>query len=103
MTDEYTPEIGDENWLDRWQHPDGTQVLLWTTNRTAYLRAGLTLVQQKAYDYRRQMAADGQAARVRGTQADSGGIFPAVFPGVAGSPSLAPTTSEATPPLRPAS
>jgi len=80
MADEYTPEVGDENWLDRWQHPDGTQVLLWTTNRTAYLRAGLTLVEAKAFDYRNQQRADGAAARNRGLTSDAGQIFPAVFP-----------------------
>jgi len=79
MADEFVPAIGDENWMDRWQHPDGTQVLLFTTNRTAYLRAGLTLIQPKAYDYRNQQAADADLARVRGTTADKGGTYPAPF------------------------
>ena len=58
-------------WLDSWQHPDGTQVLLPSTNREQYARAGLTLIQEQAYDRRVQMAADADAYRFRDLREDT--------------------------------
>ena len=69
-SDEFVPAIGDEIFYDRWQN-GADVVLLPSTNRTAYLRAGLVLLQEKAFDIRNQMAADANAARWRGTAADA--------------------------------
>lgn len=55
---------------DRWRHPDGTEVLLPSTNREAYARAGLSLVAEEDFDYEQQRAADADAARWRGTSQD---------------------------------
>jgi hypothetical protein len=80
MTDEYTPAIGDECWYDSWKNGADT-VYLPTSNRTAYTRAGLTLLQSKALDIRSYMAADGTAARNRGLTSDYGTtVYPAPFP-----------------------
>ena len=57
-------------WLDSWRHPDGTEVLLPTSNREQYARAGLVLIQEQAFDRRVQMAADADAYRFRGLRED---------------------------------
>lgn len=60
-----------QSLYDKWQHPDGTIVLLPSTNREAYARAGLSLVAEDAYDYRQQQAADAAAGAWRGTPNDT--------------------------------
>jgi len=68
---EFVPAVGDECFYDQWQNGAET-VYLPTTNRTAYQRAGLTLLAEKALDIRTQMQADAAAARGRGLTGDQG-------------------------------
>jgi hypothetical protein len=67
-----TDGLDDSYWYDQWQHPAGDIVYMPCSNREAYQRAGFTLLQEKAYDIRNQMAADGAAARGQGLRSDNG-------------------------------
>jgi hypothetical protein len=57
--------------MDRWRNADGDEVLLPVNGREQYGRQpGWALLQERAYDYRQQQAADGAASKWRGTRED---------------------------------
>ena len=58
--------------MDSWQRPDGDVVLLPVNSREAIARQdGWVLLEERAYDYSQQMAADGAASQWRGTLSDT--------------------------------
>jgi hypothetical protein len=64
--------VDDGHWMDRWRRSDGDEVLLPVNGREVYARQpGWTLLEERAYDRRIQMAADGAAAKWRGTNQDT--------------------------------
>jgi hypothetical protein len=61
----------DGRWLDRWRKADGEQALLPVNGREVYARQpGWSLLEERAYDYERQRAADAKASQWRGTRED---------------------------------
>jgi hypothetical protein len=64
--------LDDSVWYDAWRHPSGDTVYMPCSNREAYLRAGFTLIQERAWNYERQMRADWLAAKNRGLASDYG-------------------------------
>jgi hypothetical protein len=64
--------LDDSVLYDAWRHPSGDTVYMPSSSREQYARLGWTLLAEQAWDYQRQMRADGVAARNRGLTSDYG-------------------------------